>query len=113
MILKLIESMLAFVITLKALGLLEVFLSSLVIYFLFHMGLFCASFLFVLFSLCHLFAYLFFFGFVYLVNSSRHGLWLIVSCGGGGVGNGWRSKELLHFLCFVLWNMDVCIIKAS
>lgn len=62
-------------------------------------------FLFVLFSLCHLFVHVFIFLVVYLGNGSRHGLWLIVSCGGGGVATDGevRGFFISSALCSGIW----------
>lgn len=70
-----------------------------------YLNFFFFCFLFVFVSLCIYLLICLFFGVVYLGNGSRHGLWLIVSCGGGGVATDGevRGFFISSALCSGIW----------
>lgn len=75
-----------------------VYIFALLLSCLFFSFMFLYFFLFV----CFVFTV---FGVVYLVDSSRHGLWLIISCGGGGVATDGevRCFFISSGLCSGIW----------
>lgn len=108
MISKLDEIVLAFVLILMVFRLLlEVFLFAFYIFFVSY--IFCIFFfllfVFFVFTLPFICSFVCFFGVVYLGNGSRHGLWLIVSCGGGGVATDGevRGFFISSALCSGIW----------
>lgn len=67
---------------------------------LYCLGFFSSMFLYFLLFVCFVFTV---FGVVYLVDCSRHGLWLIINCGGGGVATEVRCFFISSALCSGIW----------